>query len=155
MTINLIINPDSIRLSKNKISEQVFSEIYFSIHDDIFFPEKGWDDFSVVIMGWWLERSLGIRGGDKAVLNFMDGPYYLEISELGEDYTILFVNDKYNVKKVICSEKINGKLFLKVLLKSANLLIRSIPDEAKELDDVLVLINNFKLLQRHVKLICD
>ncbi len=152
--INLIINPNSVRLSKTKISEQVFSEIYFNIHDDTFFPEKGWDDFSVVIMGWWLERSLAIREGSKTILNFMDGPYYLEISELDENYTILFISDKYNVKKVLYSEKINGKLFLKLLLKSANSLIRNIPDEAKKLADVLVLINNFKLLQRHVKLIC-
>jgi hypothetical protein len=147
MMINLIINPDSIRLSKSKVSGQIFSEIYFIIQDDTFFPEKGWDDFSEVIMGWWLERSLEIRKGSKTVLNFMDGPYYLEITESGENYTILFISDKYNERNIIYSEKINKKLFLKLLLKSANLLIRNIPDEAKKLADVLVLINNFKLLQ--------
>ncbi|HEM7168437.1 TPA: hypothetical protein U2K68_004268, partial [Providencia stuartii] len=78
MMINLIIIPESIRVSKSKVSTQVFSEIYFKI-GNTFFPEEKWDDFSVIILDWWLKKACNIKSDDKSVFNFMDGPYYFEV----------------------------------------------------------------------------
>lgn len=151
MMINLIINPESVRLSKSKTSEQIFSEIYFHICDGVFFPEEKWDDFSVIIMGWWLEKGLQIRDGNGVTFNFMDGPYSFEVSKLNESFVIHFITNRREGKIILHREEVNGKSFLKLLLKNANLLIRSLPDEATKLSDVSNLINNFKLLQRHVR----
>lgn len=148
--ISLII--DSVRLSKSEVSEQIFSEIYFHIRDDIFFPGKGWDDFSVVVMGWWLEKCRNIREGNTAIFYFMDGPYCFEVSKLNNNCTIHFIKDKYNGKNILYSEEIDEEFFLRLILRSANLLIRSLPHEARRLNDVTVLINNFHSLQKHIKL---
>lgn len=149
--ISLII--DSVRLSKSEVSEQIFSEIYFHIRDDIFFPEKGWDDFSVIVMGWWLGKCRDIREGNTAVFYFMDGPFYFEVSKLNNNCIIRFIKDKYHRKNILYSEEIDEEFFLRLILRSANLLIRSLPCEAKKLNDVTVLINNFQSLQKHIKLI--
>ncbi|MFN8040374.1 MAG: hypothetical protein U0Q07_14275 [Acidimicrobiales bacterium] len=47
------------------------------------FPETGWNDFAVVILGWWLAelRALPARKSPRATarLEFMDGPFEVEI----------------------------------------------------------------------------
>jgi hypothetical protein len=49
---------------------------------DVSFPSSDWDDFGVVILGWWLREFGDFMRGDQAVavLRFMDGPYEIEIS---------------------------------------------------------------------------
>jgi len=46
------------------------------------FPEQGWDDFAVVICGWWLEALIALYREESAVAecHFMDGPYVFEVS---------------------------------------------------------------------------
>jgi hypothetical protein len=46
-----------------------------------FFPSQEWDDFAVVILGWWLQE-VGVLERDEcesAVLRFMDGPHQVNI----------------------------------------------------------------------------
>jgi hypothetical protein len=49
------------------------------------FPGPGWNDFVVVVLGWWLEATLQVLRGPstKATLRFMDGPYRVEIERIG------------------------------------------------------------------------
>jgi hypothetical protein len=47
------------------------------------FPRVGWNDFVVVVLGWWsaaLLRLLGNNGATERV-HFMEGPYAVEISK--------------------------------------------------------------------------
>lgn len=150
MMLNLIINPDSIRISKSKWSPQVFSDIYFQIGDN-FFPEEKWDDFSVVILGWWLREASCIKSGRRLVFDFMDGPYYFEVCLINDWCNIDFISRRYNEKELIFSNKIKFRDFLGLLVTCANLLIRNLPTEAKDLEDVLTLTNNFKQLQKYQK----
>lgn len=41
------------------------------------YPEEGWSDFPVIILGWWTEAHLKIakRAAREVVRRFMDGPY--------------------------------------------------------------------------------
>jgi hypothetical protein len=41
------------------------------------FPTAGWNDFVVVVLGWWAEAALQLMRGasDRADVNFIDGPY--------------------------------------------------------------------------------
>jgi len=42
---------------------------------DICFPDSRWNDFIVVVLGWWARQAAALRAGDPAKLDFMDGPY--------------------------------------------------------------------------------
>jgi 3-oxoacyl-ACP reductase-like protein len=42
---------------------------------DVWFPESGWNDFVVVVLGWWARQAAALRAGHPARLDFMDGPY--------------------------------------------------------------------------------
>jgi hypothetical protein len=148
--IDLIINPDSIRVSKSKISTQIFSEIYFQI-GNIFFPDQKWDDFTVIILNWWLKEACKIKNNNIAHFSFMDGPFYFEIHFVSEICNIEFIDNRYDKKKVVYSGKIECTYFFNLLKKNANLLIRNIPSEAEKLKDVIEIKKNLKLIQKHMK----
>jgi hypothetical protein len=41
------------------------------------FPERGWSDFPVIILGWWTEAFLQLEADNRGEVQwrFMDGPY--------------------------------------------------------------------------------
>ena len=55
---------------------------------DTQFPIKGWSDFVVVVLGWWAVAIVRLMrsDSDKELVNFMDGPYSVELTraQLGE-----------------------------------------------------------------------
>lgn len=48
---------------------------------EAFFPDRGWFDFPVVILRWWLEALARLSSGasGREELRFMDGPFRVEI----------------------------------------------------------------------------
>ncbi len=50
------------------------------------FPEEGWDDFPVVLLGWWAQAlaRLASGGGGAEKLQFMDGPYFVTLDRAGD-----------------------------------------------------------------------
>lgn len=50
------------------------------------FPEAGWTDFPVLILGWWLAQVEGLLRGasTEADCLFMDGPFEFRINSTGE-----------------------------------------------------------------------
>ncbi len=48
------------------------------------FPMIGWNDFVVVVLGWWVAAVLRLLHNDSASerIHFMDGPYAVEISRM-------------------------------------------------------------------------
>lgn len=66
-------------------SGTVVGKIYLDVHE-AFFPERGWFDFPVVILQWWLEALARLSSGAsrREELRFMDGPFWVEI-EVGSD----------------------------------------------------------------------
>jgi hypothetical protein len=47
------------------------------------FPEAGWSDFPVIILGWWIEAWLQLETSAKrreVQWRFMDGPYYATLT---------------------------------------------------------------------------
>jgi hypothetical protein len=47
-----------------------------------FFPEERWNDFPVVILGWWLEVLATVSAGVAVECRFMDGPFLFRVSPL-------------------------------------------------------------------------
>lgn len=48
------------------------------------FPEKGWNDVIVVVLGWWLSslENIVVGRSDRGEFRFMDGPLYIRINKL-------------------------------------------------------------------------
>ena len=66
---------NSLRLG---INGTITGEIYVA-NNGHYFPEKGWNDFPVIILGWWVNSFLGYIKSDLSAFEFcfMDGPYKL------------------------------------------------------------------------------
>jgi len=49
--------------------------------DDHAFPERGWSDLVVVVLGWWIEELLRTESTDDTTMTllFMDGPYSVRL----------------------------------------------------------------------------
>ncbi|HSE16489.1 MAG TPA: hypothetical protein VLB46_05525 [Pyrinomonadaceae bacterium] len=64
-----------------RASGSIIGHIWITMGDWAF-PGLAWDDFPVVILGWWIESWLSRSSeGQRAVrCNFMDGPYWFEIT---------------------------------------------------------------------------
>jgi len=60
---------------KKNNSNNITGIIYFGIND-YFFPEKGWYDFPIIVLNWWLEglKEIKYNRTKRIELNFMDGP---------------------------------------------------------------------------------
>jgi hypothetical protein len=51
---------------------------------DFCFPDHRWSDFVAVIPAWWIEALRSLDGETK--LDFMDGPYFMILTEVGDGY---------------------------------------------------------------------
>lgn len=47
------------------------------------FPSRGWNDFAVVVLGWWVAAVLRLLDGEstRETVHFMDGPYAVEVTQ--------------------------------------------------------------------------
>src|SRR5213595_3106402 len=58
--------------------------------DDIAFPETDWNDFVVVVLGWWTNEAAALIAGGKTrgELMFMDGPFSVSIVPHGDAWKL-------------------------------------------------------------------
>ena len=52
------------------------------------FPEKGWNDFVVIVLTWWLSamREMKLGRSTNQELRFMDGPLHINVSKREFDF---------------------------------------------------------------------
>ena len=57
------------------------------------FPDAKWNDFVVVVLGWWVESLHRIVVGTSTneILRFMDGPFFIVCSRSGEKLECKFM----------------------------------------------------------------
>lgn len=79
MSVFLAIDAENIDA---RASRPALGFINISI-DGVAFPSHDWSDFVVVVLSWWLEatRSLLTGESNREIVNFMDGPYAVEIEK--------------------------------------------------------------------------
>lgn len=64
------------RSTKGSITGSLYAELGTFV-----FPDRGWSDFVVVLLGWWLEALYRLVDGNRtAELEFMDGPYAMRVT---------------------------------------------------------------------------
>ncbi len=64
--------------------------------DDGCFPSAEWDDFPLVVLGWWIRelKAVFISPGARTFeFRFMDGPYRILCQKSGNDLTLSFMHD--------------------------------------------------------------
>jgi hypothetical protein len=91
--------------------------------EDWSFPDESWNDFPVVLLGWWLEayRDVSTRLGGTAVCRFMDGPYSIRlISERRELFTVECVS---NEKAVVHETHVEARALQESLEAAARTLV--------------------------------
>lgn len=48
------------------------------------FPDGDWSDFPIVVLGWWLEALHSLQIGRSVDLRFMDGPFFVRLTQQGD-----------------------------------------------------------------------
>jgi hypothetical protein len=58
--------------------------------DEIAFPEPGWNDFIVVVLGWWTNEAAALIAGTKTSgeFMFMDGPFTVSVAPVGDSWRL-------------------------------------------------------------------
>jgi hypothetical protein len=58
--------------------------------DAIAFPEQGWNDFVVVILGWWTNEASALVAATKnrGEFGFMDGPFMVSVIANGDTWQL-------------------------------------------------------------------
>ncbi|PIE89513.1 MAG: hypothetical protein CR997_11120 [Acidobacteria bacterium] len=117
--ISLEVDVKSLQWVPGKLAT---GAIYFSI-DGKEFPEKGWNDFLVIILNWWLSAILRIvnNGSTSESFTFMDGPFELHI-EVTKDEKSLFLKGIHNMGEcstILISSKVKQIDFFKTIINTS------------------------------------
>ena len=75
--IQVVVIPETFQLE----SKDVIGVVYFTFDTDYAFPDNKWDDFVVIILGWWVDAALALFTGQEklVVLYFMDGSFQVNL----------------------------------------------------------------------------
>ncbi len=85
--MRVVFDPASLHQSSRGAITAV---VYFDFGADQQFPVAGWNDFVVVVAGWWLAGLQELAGASSEVkLRFMDGPYWITVTRQDSDTVCL------------------------------------------------------------------
>lgn len=119
---------------------------HIAIHvADKSFPGPEWNDFIIVVIGWWVNELLKLSSGERyGELLFMDGPYKVSLSarEDAELNIGLIKNGE-----LIDSFIVQTQNLIDEVLRNANFIIRQCRNENHSSDDVHALEKNYQRLQ--------
>lgn len=133
--VNLIIENNSIEVSP--ISGNILSKVYFRIGEQIF-PDEGWSDFTIIILGWWIEELSNLKVGSKTFrLSFMDGPLYVKGFLRGSNLVELeFNRERKNKDEVIFYAGCDIEQLKVTIYKAAKELIKELDKRGLDNNDV-------------------
>lgn len=136
--IKITVPPEKLRLSKGS-NKKIHGIVYFST-GNVYFPDDTWDDFVVIILGWWIQslRNL-LRGVDnKVTLRFMDGPFLLEVSKQDnqDTFEVVFLRGASTSLSIIYKETILPEELLENMIGVANETILRCQESFWETDDL-------------------
>ncbi|WP_165895065.1 hypothetical protein [Tepidibacillus fermentans] len=145
--IEVVVNTNSIFMNT---SRNVIGEIYFKI-GDFYFPAEGWDDFVVVILGWWQKDIMNIRNdriGTVYELDFMDGPWFVKGNKISEHTIELeFVRDKSDSQQIIFTCLCQVAQLQQSILHATEKLLTELKSRKWHSDDIEELDRIWRLLK--------
>lgn len=119
MFIGVTVDEASLRFSRN-VTGTVFFE--FGAFQ---FPERNWNDFVVVILGWWLDATtkLMAAGEGETDLYFMDGPYSLRIALEGAAFKIGRGRDDVEIEDGSFNLEVDAHDFLRAIYDASTTIL--------------------------------
>ncbi len=124
------------------------SLIYLKI-DEVTFPDSGWTDFLVIILDWWIQEFLNQLSGKKnGRYEFMDGPFFFEISIQNSGNLLLTgFEESVNSSKQVFQANVRVQEFLLALKITSNQILRMCHKMEYSTPDVKSLEKSFKKIQ--------
>lgn len=109
-------------------SGMITGPICFKIEDK-YFPESNWNDFIVVILGWWINNFTNAIKYDlgKFEFCFMDGPYLLTgVLKKNGIYEIQMIEQRGDENELEIKAYVTKKEIKDMLLKTCRKLFRAL-----------------------------
>jgi hypothetical protein len=141
--ISLSINLESLEMNS---SGNITGEVYFIsqdieyLNDPFLFPEENWNDFVVIILGWWIKNLIRViqeKPGSTVDFDFMDGPFLVKSKKVTEDTLELKFLENTSSDCIIiniCNCSLNQ--IAKSILKSAKRILKVSKEKNWDIDDV-------------------
>lgn len=126
MNLKLFLDKGRLEFGGGRVTCPIWIEV-----DGNPFPEEGWDDFSVVLLGWWITAASS--GDVTSCFLFMDGPFRFELSLLHDGLEVVFFKADREIGKRDVSTSMGE--FLIMLKEEAALLVRHLANECPGLRD--------------------
>jgi hypothetical protein len=125
---------------KRSNSGTISGVIYFDF-GDYQFPEIEWNDFVVVILGWWLEAAIRLSKGltSNEDLKFMDGPLQVRITNKDNMFCTIECIDSGRDSAVEYSKVVSIDELLSGVRHAGNLLLDICKDNNWHSDDINLL----------------
>ncbi len=137
----------NIKKSDFETKGNLVSEIYLKFGETTF-PDSGWTDFIIIIFDWWINEFLSqLSGEENGKYEFMDGPFFFEISIDKGDIILTGFERRVTSKKKIIQFNIEIKEFLSTLKIACNEILRFCHKMKYSSPDVKKLEKSFKQIQ--------
>jgi len=142
MRVLLAYNDEEI-INSWKNNRPIITSITIKINSN-YFPSEDWDDFSVVILNWWLENIIAhCEGQLLSDNNFMDGPFLFRTRVDGDWIEISFYEDETlegDEKLVKYFEtRLSFKAYAQVVINAAKSLLDKLKTIGVDDDDINIL----------------
>jgi hypothetical protein len=101
-------------------STNITGEIWIEVERHSF-PERGWSDFPVIVLGWWLEglTKLWLEEQDECKCFFMDGPYNFTVTRKMDHWSLQCFDRHHSPASLILSAQAHHRPILQNLLTAA------------------------------------
>src|SRR4030095_5433635 len=90
------------------------------------FPGRGWEEFPVVILGFWLTnlQPVVFDKSHRCGCPFMDGPYRFDIDVVEpKQWAVTFVDREANKEKILLTAKVDSDVVLNSIVSSAEAVV--------------------------------
>lgn len=92
MKVNLFLEKEGLEIHASRVTGPIWIEI-----GDYAFPAKGWDDFPLVLLNWWIDSAAS--GAKSMSFDFMDGPYRYDVKDCADGLDIIFYAGDKEVRR--------------------------------------------------------
>lgn len=132
--VSLAVDVETLRISS---SGAITANIWLKIGGREF-PAGNWNDFVVVIVGWWAAALQKLLKGssDQELIDFMDGPYVVEIRNAPPDKFVVKGLQGANRNVEVAVGEIEAMPFIAQFIDCAQNLLDSCRDRSFRTSDI-------------------
>lgn len=145
MTFAIKVNSESF-VRRRLVSGPIWLEL-----DGVSFPAHEWDDFPVVILGFWLTNIKPLLLGQSHVCEcpFMDGPYQFNVHVDRKDlFRVALVEREVDEQKSLVTAEVDSEVLVRQMLSASEIVVHTCKRN-DWIDDDLLNLQKLVLDTRH------